>query len=165
MTGPRFGAGVSVAGSGRPAPGTSLADLQRDLLAVDPATFAETFSVNVGGVYFTIAAFLPLLDAANQNRKSAGSPPGAGSSQVVVTSSIGGFNRVPAAHYAYGASKAAVTHMAKQFATTFAGYGIRFNVIAPGCKYSSGHSETGCGVACTSTRTRTFWRSICVVPT
>lgn len=136
VTGPRFGAGVSVAGSGRPVPGTSLADLQRELFAVDPAAFAETFSVNVGGVYFTVAAFLPLLDAANNKGAPGGSDASSSSSsQVVVVSSIGGFSRVPKAHYAYGASKAAVTHMAKQFATTFAGYGIRFNVIAPGCEY------------------------------
>lgn len=129
ITGPSFGPGVSVQAGSE----TSIADLQRDLFAVDPAAFAQTFNVNVGGVFFSIAAFLPLLDAGNKTTKSGIEQ----KSQVVVTSSVGGFNRVPVAHYAYGASKAAVTHMAKQFATTFAGYGIRFNVIAPGRECSS----------------------------
>lgn len=130
ITGPSFGPGVSV----QPGPGkASLTELQRDLWNVDPHKFAQTFAVNIGGVFFTIAAFLPLLDAGN--KASGGESPVGVKSQVVVTSSAGGFNRVPAAHYAYGASKAGVTHMAKQFATTFAGYGIRFNVIAPACEY------------------------------
>lgn len=124
--GPTFSQGVSIQGPNK----SSLADLQRDLFNVDPAALANLFSINVGGVFFSVAAFLPLLDAGNSHGNLAQK------SQVVVTSSIGGFNRVPAAHYTYSASKAAVTHMAKQFATTFASYGIRFNVIAPGCAWS-----------------------------
>lgn len=140
VMGPTFGPGVSVQqGPDK----SSLADLQRDLFNVDPAALTDLFRINVGGVFFSIAAFLPLLDAGNNNNnnnnsnnsRSQGGNVVAQKSQVVVTSSIGGFNRVPAAHYAYSASKAAVTHMAKQFATTFAGYGIRFNVIAPGCEF------------------------------
>ncbi|KAI9764253.1 MAG: hypothetical protein M1835_007608 [Candelina submexicana] len=53
-------------------------------------------------------------------------------SQVIATSSIGAYNRVPAAGFAYGGSKAAVIHMMKQLATKFAGFGIRANVLAPG---------------------------------
>jgi NAD(P)-dependent dehydrogenase (short-subunit alcohol dehydrogenase family) len=55
-------------------------------------------------------------------------------SQVICVSSAGAFNRVPMAGYAYSASKAAVVHMMKQLATSLAPYGIRSNVIAPGCK-------------------------------
>jgi NAD(P)-dependent dehydrogenase (short-subunit alcohol dehydrogenase family) len=54
-------------------------------------------------------------------------------SQVIATSSIGGFNRVPLAGFAYGTSKAAATHLMKQFATSLAPHDIRSNVIAPGC--------------------------------
>lgn len=129
IDGPRFGAGVSVQAGSK----SSLADLQRDLFSVEPADFAQTFSVNVGGVFFSIAAFLPLLDAGNKKTEIGTER----KSQVVVTSSIAGFNRVPAAHYAYSASKAAVTHMTKQFATTLVGHGIRFNVIAPGREFLS----------------------------
>lgn len=80
-------------------------------------------------VFFTIVAFLPLLEAGNQKGNVAQS------SQTIITSSLGAFNRVPMAHFAYGASKAAVLHMAKQLATAFVKYHIRFNVIAPGCKF------------------------------
>lgn len=87
--------------------------------------------MNVRAVYFTIAAFLPLLEAGNQKANVAQS------SQAIITSSIGAFNRVPMAHFAYGASKAAVLHMAKQLATAFVKYHIRFNVIAPGRTFLS----------------------------
>jgi NAD(P)-dependent dehydrogenase (short-subunit alcohol dehydrogenase family) len=39
------------------------------------------------------------------------------------------------AGFAYGGSKAAVVHTMKQFATKLTPYGIRCNVIAPGCKF------------------------------
>ena len=57
------------------------------------------------------------------------------SSQTIITGSIGAYGRVPMAHFAYSASKAAVTHMAKQLSTALTKYKIRFNVIAPGCEY------------------------------
>lgn len=107
-------------------PSAALADVQRALWATDPAAFDRTFSVNVGAVYFGVAAFLPLLDAGNRRGNAAQG------SQVVVTSSIGAYGRVPLAHFAYSASKAAITHMAKQFATALTRHKIRFNVIAPG---------------------------------
>ncbi|ROV92550.1 hypothetical protein VMCG_08949 [Cytospora schulzeri] len=107
-------------------PDTPLADIQRALWDTDPADFDRTFSNNVRAVYFSAAAFLPLLEAGNQKGNVSQS------SQVVITSSIGAYGRVPLAHYAYSASKAAVTHMAKQLATALTRYNIRFNVIAPG---------------------------------
>ncbi|KAJ4388615.1 hypothetical protein N0V93_006074 [Gnomoniopsis smithogilvyi] len=120
ITGPMFTSPNTLA------PSTPLADLQKQLWNVDPAGFDQTFSVNVRAVYFSIVAFLPLLEAGNQKGNVAQS------SQAIITSSIGGFNREPLAHFSYSASKAAVTHMAKQFATVFGKYKIRFNVIAPG---------------------------------
>ena len=53
-------------------------------------------------------------------------------SQVVATSSIASFNRAEPGGFAYGSSKAAVTHLMKSCATILSPYGIRFNVIAPG---------------------------------
>lgn len=123
VTGPTFTSSTVLG------PSTPLADLQKQLWNVDPAAFDQTFSVNVRAVYFSIVAFLPLLEAGNQKGNVAQS------SQTIITSSIGGFSRVPLAHFAYGASKAAVTHMAKQLATAFGKYKIRFNVLAPGCEY------------------------------
>ncbi|KAL8646518.1 MAG: hypothetical protein Q9210_006099 [Variospora velana] len=53
-------------------------------------------------------------------------------SQFIVTSSIAGFNRNTPGGHAYGQSKAAATHLAKQMATQLVPYGIRSNAIAPG---------------------------------
>lgn len=118
-------------------PSRSLADMQRDLWNTDTGIFNDTFSTNVGSVYYGLAAFLPLLDAGNKQGNVSQS------SQVVITSSIGAYGRSPMAHFAYSASKAGITHMAKQFATAFTRYQIRFNVIAPGCKHSLFlHSDT-----------------------
>lgn len=100
--------------------------------------FDQTFSNNVRSVYFSIAAFLPLLDAGNEKGNVVQS------SQTIITGSIGAYGRVPMAHFAYSASKAAVTHMAKQLATAFTKYKIRFNVIAPGCEYLPCGNELGC---------------------
>ena len=88
--------------------------------------YTQTFAVNTSAVYFCIIAFLKLLDAGNSKGNVEQK------SQVIATSSIGSFNRVPSAGYAYGESKAAVTHLMKQMATNLAPYGIRSNVIAPG---------------------------------
>ncbi|KAF2805452.1 NAD(P)-binding protein, partial [Mytilinidion resinicola] len=74
----------------------------------------------------SIIAFLELLDAGNKKGNLVQK------SQVIATSSIGAFNRVPLAGYAYGGSKAGVVHLMKQFATTLVAYDVRSNVIAPG---------------------------------
>jgi NAD(P)-dependent dehydrogenase (short-subunit alcohol dehydrogenase family) len=72
-------------------------------------------------------AFLKLLDLGNKNGNVKQK------SQVIAISSIGAFNRVPLAGFAYSASKAAVIHLMKQFATALVPWDIRSNVIAPGC--------------------------------
>lgn len=110
-------------------PGMQLAALQKEMWDTDAAAFDNTFDVNVRGVYYTVTAFLPLLEAGNAKKNVEQS------SQVVITSSIGGFHRVPFPHFAYCASKAAVTHMGKQMATAFHPYRIRVNILAPGSKW------------------------------
>lgn len=109
----------------------SLTELRDFLYNWDADDFNNTYAVNTTAVFYTIVAFLDLLDkgnkAGNVEQKS----------QVVAVSSIGAFNRVPLAGFAYGSSKAGVLHMMKQFATKLVGYGIRANVIAPGRKLSS----------------------------
>lgn len=114
----------------KPPTTTPFPEYQKELWDVSSEAFDQTFSVNVGAVYFSVAAFLPLLTAGNEKGNLAQS------SQVVITSSIGSYGRVPMAHFAYSASKAAVTQMAKQMSTAFTKHMIRFNVIAPGCEYS-----------------------------
>lgn len=106
----------------------TLSDISAHLLSWTPSEFNNTFSVNTTGMFFTVAAFLPLLDEGNKRGDLKQK------SQIIATSSIGGFNRKPLVGFAYGGSKAAVIHIAKQLSTYLGTYGIRSNVIAPGCK-------------------------------
>lgn len=73
-------------------------------------------------------AFLPLLDAGNKKRNLPQD------SQVLVTSSVAAYSRYLNHGFAYSTSKAAVTHLVKMMATTFAqqGFRIRANLVAPG---------------------------------
>ncbi|KAH9217078.1 hypothetical protein DL95DRAFT_434857 [Leptodontidium sp. 2 PMI_412] len=104
----------------------SLSQLQDSPWATGPNDFDKTFSMNTSAVWFSVVAFLGLLDEGNKRGNVVQK------SQVVATSSIGGFNRVALAGYAYAASKAGTTHMMKQLATSLVPYGIRINVITPG---------------------------------
>lgn len=96
-------------------------------LAVPMASFTQTFAVNATSVWYTTMTLLPLLDAGNKRGNVTQS------AQVIVTSSIGGFNRKAPGGWAYGQSKAAATHAAKQLATVLLPeFGIRVNCLAPG---------------------------------
>lgn len=124
-TGPMFGDKISICGPDQ----STLSDVQRDLWNIDQDLFLNTFATNIGGPFWSIVAFLPLLDAGNRKGTVMQS------SQVVATGSEAAYDRIPIPHYTYSASKAGLTHMMKQFATTFIKYKIRFNVIAPGRKF------------------------------
>ncbi|KAG6015188.1 hypothetical protein E4U54_004022 [Claviceps lovelessii] len=100
--------------------------VQSKLWKPEMDVFTRDMHVNVSGAYYTAVAFLDLLDHGNQR---AGGP---SKSQIVLTSSGASFSRLAFSGCAYGASKAAVTHMTKQLATTLAPYKIRVNAIAPG---------------------------------
>ncbi|KAK4225712.1 putative reductase [Podospora fimiseda] len=104
-------------------------------------TMTQTMHVNVSGAFFSIIAFLELLDAGNKSAiqgKGFGRPDKPGSdvpsiqSQVIVTSSIAAYSRMAASKPAYAASKAAILHLTKQASTNLARYGIRANALAPG---------------------------------
>lgn len=105
--------------------------------------FTETFSVNVSGAYFTMLAFLELLDAGNQQalKGGFGAPSKEGSdvpsiqSQVIFTSSISAYSRFWTSTPAYTSSKAAIAHLAKHTSTNLVKYGIRVNALAPGCEF------------------------------
>jgi len=88
--------------------------------------FTNTFHVNCTAALYTAMAFLPLLNAGNEKANVTQK------SQIIITTSIAAFTRRPAAGYAYSASKAAVTHLAKNLATNLSPYKIRVNTIAPG---------------------------------
>ncbi|KAK7991052.1 hypothetical protein PG990_015332 [Apiospora arundinis] len=131
--------------------GKSVAELRRELFeAVDMADFTHAFHVNVTGAYFTMLAFLELLDAGNKQAVShakdaqgtvfgvpsadASSSPKvpAVQSQVVFTSSISAFSRAHVSGPAYSGSKAAIMHLTKHSSSNLAEHGIRVNALAPG---------------------------------
>lgn len=104
----------------------TIQEYQEALWDVPMEDFTQALHVNVTGALYTATAFLDLLDAGNKagNVKQ--------KSQVIITSSIAGFNRSIYHNPAYPASKAAVTHLAKVLATHLTQYHIRVNVVAPG---------------------------------
>lgn len=112
-------------------PETSLEEFQSALWNQSSDEYTKTFAVNVSGVFFTVIAFLKLLDAGNKKKNVEQA------SQVIATSSIGGFNRRVPGGYAYGQSKAGTTLLMKQLATNLVPYDIRSNVIAPGRRFLS----------------------------
>ncbi|KAI1085497.1 short chain dehydrogenase [Whalleya microplaca] len=136
-----------IANSGVPGPETRFhPDLTvsglRTLLFEDVAMedFTQALHVNVTGAYFTMLAFLELLDAGNKNalKGGFGKPLEEGSdvlsiqSQAVVTSSISAYSRFRLSTPAYSSSKAAIAHLAKHASTNLAKYEIRVNALAPG---------------------------------
>jgi NAD(P)-dependent dehydrogenase (short-subunit alcohol dehydrogenase family) len=108
---------------------TTLAEYAKAALNLEPQDWNNTFATNTTSIAFTTFAFLELLDAGN--KKTPNSTPGR-SSQVLVTSSIGGYLRAPGSNMAYCASKAAATHLVKHLAGTLAPFNIRINGLAPG---------------------------------
>ncbi|KAL2002493.1 hypothetical protein VTN02DRAFT_6668 [Thermoascus thermophilus] len=127
----------------------------RDLLwSVPMEDFTRASHVNVTGAYYTVLAFLPLLEAANEKRMAPVpgelSPP---RPQVILTSSVAGFSRLASFGTAYSLSKAAVNHLVKMLASRLAPYDIRVNGIAPGLYHTdmaapmfAAHGVVGRGV-------------------
>jgi NAD(P)-dependent dehydrogenase (short-subunit alcohol dehydrogenase family) len=109
-------------------PPPSISEYRAHALETPMEEFTQTYAVNATGVYYTTLAFLDLLDAGNAESNMGPD----WRSQVIATSSIGGFSRLGGASFAYNSSKAAVTHMMKMLATSFVPYKIRCNVLAPG---------------------------------
>jgi NAD(P)-dependent dehydrogenase (short-subunit alcohol dehydrogenase family) len=104
-----------------------------NMFSPTPAEVTQTYAVNITGVHFTIAAFLPLLNEANKKRPSPSTEENfTPRPQIITTSSIGGFSRKSIGSWSYGPSKAAVTHLTKMLATALVPYDIRCNTIAPG---------------------------------
>jgi NAD(P)-dependent dehydrogenase (short-subunit alcohol dehydrogenase family) len=104
----------------------SVTEYRAHALKTSMDDFTNTYAVNATGVHYTALAFLELLDAGNKSGLLGVR------SQIVATSSIGGFSRLSGASFAYSSSKAAVTHMMKMMATAFVPFKIRCNVLAPG---------------------------------
>lgn len=119
----------------------------------------DVFNTNVTSVYFSILAFLPLLEKftsasftslPKENRRLkfsssnlilafADGKDSAGQkiyskyqTGVIITSWISGLVKSAQNHFAYNSSKAATIHLHKLLAGEFNHLGVRFNSIAPG---------------------------------
>lgn len=105
----------------------SVEEYRKKALEQKTEDWATAFATNSISVFFSTMAFLELLDAGNKNGNCSGRK-----SQVLVTSSIAGYLRVPFNMGAYPASKASATHLVKHLAGTLVPYSIRVNAVAPG---------------------------------
>ncbi|KAI9928215.1 hypothetical protein ASPWEDRAFT_170787 [Aspergillus wentii DTO 134E9] len=119
----------------------SLSEVRDELWSTPMSDFQKVFDINVTGAYYTVIAFLPLLEASNKKRPppvpNTLSPP---SAQVIITSSIAGFGRQVPFSFAYSLSKSTTNHLVKMLATVLSPYHIRVNGIAPGL-YQSDMSQ------------------------
>jgi NAD(P)-dependent dehydrogenase (short-subunit alcohol dehydrogenase family) len=107
---------------------TTLEQWREEQLKIDPKDYSKTFETNVTSVWYGTMVFLKLLDAGNKKGNVTQT------SQVIVTSSIAAFNKWVPGGNAYGQSKAAVTHLARQLSVVLPQWGIRINTLVPGCE-------------------------------
>jgi NAD(P)-dependent dehydrogenase (short-subunit alcohol dehydrogenase family) len=84
--------------------------------SITPEIFDEMFDINIRGAYFTIQKLLPLL--------------GSGSSVVLTTSIAADLGMATSS--AYGATKAALSSLARTLSNELAPRGIRVNEVSPG---------------------------------
>ncbi|CAJ2514009.1 Uu.00g021280.m01.CDS01 [Anthostomella pinea] len=136
---------VANSGSIRPSvrfnPSHSLPELRQILFAdFSMEDMTETLNLNVTAAFFTMTAFLELLDAGNQNalKGGFGRPIAKGGvvpaiqSQVIFTTSISAFSRHWSSSPPYLTSKVAIMQVTKHASKQLARFGIRVNAIAPG---------------------------------
>ena len=91
-------------------------------------TWDKVIAVNQTGVFLTAQVFAERMKTEDRKARAGGR-----NCAMVFTSSIAGLTTVhPERHIAYGASKAAVSHMAALLGVEWATRGIRVNAIAPG---------------------------------
>jgi NAD(P)-dependent dehydrogenase (short-subunit alcohol dehydrogenase family) len=85
-----------------------------------PDTWAETFAVNVTGVFLTVQAFLPHLDLS------------AAPKIAIISSQMGSSERAKGGSYIYRATKAAATNLGRNLAIDLAPRGIAVAIYHPG---------------------------------
>ena len=96
-------------------------DKGHDLLTGFPATdWARTLAVNVTGVFLTIRALLPALEAAPTPRIA------------IIASQMGSSERARGGSYIYRASKAAAINLGRNLALDLAPRGIAVGIYHPG---------------------------------
>ncbi|PYH87816.1 short-chain dehydrogenase [Aspergillus ellipticus CBS 707.79] len=122
-------------------PAASLSELRQTLFTdFSMEGMNDALNLNITAAFFTMTAFLELLDAGTQNalRGGFGKPLIEGSdvpsiqSQVIFTTSISAFSRHWSSSPPYLTSKVAIMQVAKHASTQLARFGIRANAIAPG---------------------------------
>lgn len=94
--------------------GQSLAD------GYPPTMWAETFAVNVTGVFLAVQALLPSLQHSDAGRIA------------IVSSQMASHTRAPGGSYIYRASKAAALNLGRNLAADLRGLGIAVGVYHPG---------------------------------
>ncbi|KAL2784447.1 short chain dehydrogenase/reductase family [Aspergillus keveii] len=126
-------------------PSPTAAQVESFLLGTTPDEFLTSYRVNTMGVFYTIAAFISLLDAGNR-RPHDDSTKGDSEQQeakgeevqvkrkshVVTIASVSGQNNNATGGCAYGMSKAAVIQLMGQMMRVLAPLGIRGNTLSPG---------------------------------
>jgi NAD(P)-dependent dehydrogenase (short-subunit alcohol dehydrogenase family) len=126
-------------------PAATAAQVESFLLGTTPDEFLTSYRVNTMGVFYTIAAFISLLDAGNR-RSHDDSTKGDSEQQeakgegvqvkrkshVVAIASVSGQNNNATGGCAYGMSKAAVIQLMGQMMRILAPLGIRGNTLSPG---------------------------------
>jgi NAD(P)-dependent dehydrogenase (short-subunit alcohol dehydrogenase family) len=132
----------------KPAPEESVLSWRAKNLANGFDDYVDTFRVNTAATWYTVMQFLELLEEGNK-KGNVGQ-----TSQILVTSSIAGFNRTAPGGFAYGQSKAGVTHLVKQLATLLPQWDLRINAIAPGCTFVSSKDYRYRGRSCTDVWTQ-----------
>lgn len=100
-------------------PETSVEDWASQNFDVPFEAYVGTFATNSASVWYTTMAFLRLLDQGNKKGNVEQT------SQVIVTSSISGFNKKAPGGWAYGQSKAAATLAVKQLSVALPQWNIR----------------------------------------
>ncbi|KAJ4287772.1 hypothetical protein N0V90_012476 [Kalmusia sp. IMI 367209] len=121
-------------------PNHSIKELRETLFTnFKPEEMTATLDLNVTAAFFTMTAFVELLDAGNKKALEGGfGKPAEGSkvpliqSQVIFTTSVTAFSRHWSSSPPYLTSKVAIMQVSKHASTQLANFGIRVNALAPG---------------------------------
>ncbi|ROV88430.1 hypothetical protein VSDG_09252 [Cytospora chrysosperma] len=105
-------------------------EMKQNLFDVESSNFEDwtsVYSTNVAAVFFTSAAFLPLLQKSTDRHEG-------WSGTILNITSISGMVQVAQHHFAYNASKGAAIHLSRMLASEIQqnGHKIRVNSLAPG---------------------------------
>ncbi|KAL4883966.1 short chain dehydrogenase/reductase family [Aspergillus karnatakaensis] len=107
-------------------PNATASDVESFLLDTPEDEFLDSYRVNTMGVFYTVAAFVSLLDEGNKRGNVSQK------SQVIALASVAGQSRYATGGCAYGMSKAAVMHCMRQMMTLLAPVDVRVNTVSPG---------------------------------